>query len=108
MAGDKMSKVAGTVAVINAINPWLGFALKGVIMALEAKKAFLKANPTSVIDITTGVIYETKEAALLAGVALENIKLELPPFGELIETMSGVFGKLEEEALANWIRVTNS
>lgn len=102
------SKALAALSVLNAINPWLSLTLKGVAMALEAKRAFLKANPTYVVDISTGEVYQNEAAAKAAGVAAENIKLELPPTAQLIDNMVKTFSALEQEAHANFVRVTSA
>lgn len=93
------------IAALNAINPMLGVVLHLVSTALEAKRAFLKANPTYFVDVTTGNIYASEDEARAAGVAAENIKKELPPSPQLIQSLYNSSDALYNEATANLNRV---
>lgn len=95
MATGTAAAIAGIVA---QINPLIAIAVQAFAAARAIRDAAKAANPTVIVDKTTGTVYATEQEALNAGVLPENISSSLPSDAELIKTLFDNAGLLKGEA----------
>ncbi len=107
MADTPDNPIADTIAkAVSSISPILALVatLLGQAKALWA--AFKAANPTAVVDGTTGKFYKSVEEALADGASEDNLYRELPTDDVLIDTYAKNSAALTKEAhdAAEWAK----
>lgn len=107
MADQKPNPIADAIAgAVGSVTPILALVVSLIAQARSIWAAFKAGNPTAVVDTLTGKFYKSEAEALADGALAENLKSELPPDVELIQTFAtnAHAGTVEAHEAAAWAR----